>query len=78
MANEEKILSMLEGIQSELQTMKDDIISLKKSINIKQEPHKPPMDELEVFRQMSQLLTKEEGDSLAAAMDEIERRKFAV
>lgn len=79
MANEEKILEMLESIQADMQAMKADIASLKKNeTDGKTDPPQKTTDDWEIWEQMRHLLTKEEGDSLAEVMEEIERKKAAM
>ena len=80
MANEEKSLEMLENIQADMRTMKSDIAALKgeQIQENKAETEQQRMDEWEAWKQLSHILTKEEGDDLARVMDEIERRKAAM
>ena len=78
MANEEKILEMLESIQADMRAMRADIASLKKKENDEKTDLPPKAtDDWEIWEQMRHLLTKEEGDSLAEVMEEIERKKAA-
>ena len=75
MSNEEKILEMLTSMQQDMATVKAEINGLKareKERELKDiETHCGTVEEQkEAWRQMSNLLTKEEGEALAAAVGE--------
>ena len=75
MSNEEKILEMLTSMQQDMATVKAEINGLKareKERELKDlETHGGTVEEQkEAWRQMSNLLTKEEGEALAAAVGE--------
>lgn len=73
MSNEDKILNVLGNIQNEIFVIKSDVASLKR--NREYQPAATNND-LEVLRKMSKLLTKEEGDNLAAVFAEQTARKY--
>ena len=73
MSNEEKILEMLTSMQQDMATVKAEINGLKareKERELKDlETHCGTVEEQkEAWRQMSNLLTREEGEALAAAV----------
>ena len=75
MSNEEKILAMLTSMQQDMATVKAEINGLKareKERELKDiENHCGTVEEQkEAWRQMSHLLTKEEGDALAIVVGE--------
>ena len=75
MNNEEKILAALSNIQQDMATVKAEINGLKareKERELKDlESYCGTVEEQkEAWRQMSNLLTKEEGEALAAAVGE--------
>lgn len=76
MSNEEKILSMLEKIQADVDTLKTDIAKLKAGEKINDE--KPKMSQRDVWLAMSKLLDDEEKDALGRYQAEEEARKAAL
>ena len=75
MSNEEKILSMLTKMQSDIDTMKADIATLKQPEKIQP---KKTMTQREVFEAMANLLDDDEKEALGKYMDSEEARKAAL
>ena len=79
MSKEDKIIEILTSMQEDMKVMKADIDSLKnKNTNnqshVEKKHHKLDDEgvrrQLEVVKKLSNLLTKEEADALAAAVGE--------
>ena len=66
MANEDKILAMLEDIQKKMNVMQTDIDLIKK----KKLDDESIANQLVTLEKMRHLLTKEEADAVAAAIGE--------
>ena len=65
MSNEEKILAMLTNLQNDIDDIKKRITVLEEEKLSDQEVEK----QLETFNKMRHLLTKEEADAVAAAIN---------
>ena len=75
MSNEEKILSMLTKMQSDIDALRNDIKTLKNNDN--SQP-KTKMTQREVFMGLANLLNDDEKDALGKYMEAEEARKAAI
>ena len=76
MSNEEKILSMLEKIQADVDTLKTDIAKLKAGEKINDE--KPKMSSREALLKMATLFDDDEKEALGRYQAAEEARKVAL
>ena len=75
MSNEEKILSMLTKMQSDIDALRTDIKKLNHNDNLQP---KPKMTQREVFMGLANLLNDEEKEALGRYMEAEEARKAAL
>ena len=79
MANEDKILAILEDIQNKMNVMQTDIDLIKQNNNIETKRKRPTAKEqLAVIEAMRNLLTQEEKDALGRYQEAEEARKRAL
>ena len=79
MANEDKILAMLEDIQNKMNVMQTDIDLIKENNHIQERKKNPTAEEqLAIIEVMRNLLTQEEKDALGRYQEAEEARKKAL
>lgn len=79
MSNEEKILSMLTKMQSDIDALRSEVATLK--VNSHSQPQEEPkkkMTQYEAFMAMANLLDDDEKDALGKYMEEEMARKAAL
>ena len=76
MSNEEKILSMLEEIGSDIKVMRTDVELLRNGEKNTKTP--TPEEQLAIIEAMRSLLTQEEKDALGRYQEAEEARKRAL
>lgn len=78
MSDEKKILEMLEHLRADMDVVKAEIEALKRDESDRRDVSAQRMSQKEVFRQMSELLSKEEQEDFGKFMDAEEARKAAL
>ena len=78
MSNEEKILSMLTQMQSDIKVMQSDIELLKSKSGIEEKKWPSAAEQIAILDAMSALLTQEEKDELGRYQEAEEARKRAL
>ena len=79
MSNEEKILAMLNKMQSDIDALRTEVKTLK--LNGNAQPAKKelnPKEQWKIFKAMSELLDDDEKDALGKYMEAEEARKVAL
>ena len=79
MSNEEKILSMLTKMQSDIDALRVEVDAIKNNEILRVvEKSKPKRNTYEALKAMSELLTDDEKDALGKYMEAEEARKAAL